>query len=298
MLTKELKKFKDYSNMSFAMSVEAGRPWEYSGLKFWGLSLSGIRTSIAMPELSLAFDVAQGYPFTLSLKKFFLTHGHLDHAAGVPYIISQKAMLNQPPAHFYMPKSLVDPLHRIMRIWMEIEEHEYKYEFHGLEGGEKIELNAQAFVRPFRSVHRIDSCGYTLFQRKTKLKSEYQGFTQQQLAKLREQNKPLQDELEIPVVSFTGDTQIEFLDSADWIKKSKILFLEATYLDGKKTREHARTWGHTHLDEIIERLDEIESERIVLIHASSRYSSQEAVRILQDRIPAKHQERVLLFPGR
>jgi ribonuclease Z len=46
-----------------------------------------------------------------------------------PYIISQKAMNSQEAPKFYMPKSLVEPLDRIMKIWQEIEEHEYKYEF-------------------------------------------------------------------------------------------------------------------------------------------------------------------------
>ncbi len=64
-----------------------------------------------------------------------------------------------------------------------------------------------------------------------------------------------------PLVSFTGDTQIEFLDSRDWVRKSKILIMEATYLDNKKTIEQARIWGHTHLEEIIPRLKDIESEK-------------------------------------
>lgn len=52
------------------MSVAAGASWEFEGLKTHGLSLSGIRTAVSVPELSLSFDVAQGYPYLLTLKKF------------------------------------------------------------------------------------------------------------------------------------------------------------------------------------------------------------------------------------
>ncbi|MBV2169248.1 MAG: MBL fold metallo-hydrolase [Bdellovibrio sp.] len=280
------------------MSVQVGESWDHSKYKFHGLSLSGIRTAIAMPELSLSFDVAQGYPFLLNLKQFFLTHGHLDHAAGVPYIISQKAMNSQEPGKFYMPSSLVEPLDQIMKIWEKIEDHQYKYDFIGVKADDEIPLNPQCYVKVFPTTHRIESFGYTVFEIHKKLKSEYLGLHQDEIINLRRQGLEVNEVQHIPVVSFTGDTQIEFLDSRDWVRKSKILFMEATYLDERKSIEQARQWGHTHLDEILPRLKEIESEKIVLIHASSRYSEKEALRILNERIPQEFKDKIVFFPGR
>ncbi|MEK2645891.1 MBL fold metallo-hydrolase [Bdellovibrio sp. BCCA] len=280
------------------MSVQAGESWNYQKYKFYGLSLSGIRTAIAMPELSLSFDVAQGYPFLLNLKHFFISHGHLDHSAGIPYIISQKAMTSQEPGKFYMPKSLVEPLDQIMKLWEQIEKHQYKYDFIGVQSGDEIPLNAQTYVKVFPTLHRIESFGYTVFETHKKLKREYGGLSKEEIVELRRQNIDVNEVHHTPVVSFTGDTQIEFLDSFDWVRKSKILFLEATYLDEKKTVEQARHWGHTHLDEIVPRLKDIESEQIVFIHASSRYSDKEALRLIRERVPSEYHERVVLFPGR
>jgi len=275
-----------------------GKEWHHDGLQFIGLSLAGIRTTIALPSFSVAFDVAQGFPFLFNLNHFFISHGHLDHAAGIPYIISQKSMAGLKPPFFYMPESMVEPLNRVMKAWAEIEKYEYPHHFIGIRGDETLEINKNHFVRPFKTFHRIDSFGYTIFHTKTKLKPEMAKLSQDELRKVRESGTEIIHHIETPLVSFTGDTQIEFLESAPWIRKSKILFLESTYLDNDKTVESARAWGHTHLDEIIPILPTLECEKIVLIHSSARYTVDQARNILLQRIPAKFQEQVVLFPGR
>lgn len=272
--------------------------WEHGGLKFEGLSLAGIRTSIAVPDFSVTFDVAQGLPHSLGMKTFLITHGHLDHASGIPYIISQKAMNSHQAPRFFMPKSLVEPLTQIMKLWEKIEGHEYRYEFFGVEPGDEIEIKPNIVARPFRTVHRVESLGYSIFRRNKKLRADLRHLTQSDIADLRRKGIDPNEIVEDRLVSFTGDTQIEFLDISPEVKTSKILFLEATYLDNQKTVASAREWGHTHLNEIIPRLDSIESEKIVLIHTSSRYSYKEALALIASQVPPEHQDRVSLFPGR
>ncbi|MES3036794.1 MAG: MBL fold metallo-hydrolase [Bdellovibrionota bacterium] len=280
------------------MSVEAGVVWNWKDWTIQGLSLSGIRTSFLLPQLNIVWDVAQGYPFALHAKKYFLSHGHLDHAAGVPYILSQKAMNSAPKAKFYMPESLIEPLTRIMRIWEEIEKHEYEFDFLPAKDQQPIEINKGYDIEPFKTIHRVDSFGYTLVEKKTRLKAEYAGKTETELKEIRASGAQLAEKIRTPLISFTGDTQIEFLDVSPQTKNSKCLIMECTYLDDRKTIENAKKWGHTHLDELIERLDDVHAEKIVIIHISSRYSTDEARKIIQKRVPKAHQERIEIFPGR
>lgn len=280
------------------MTIQAGSDWKYGKLNFFGLSLSGIRTAIAMPDLSLSFDVAQGFPYLIPLKRYFISHGHLDHAAGIPYLISQKAMTSLAPGKFYMPESLVEPMDKIMQLWSQIEGHQYTYEFIGTKADDEFELSAQNFIKAFPTKHRIDSLGYTLFEKNKKLKPEYMSLTSAEIVKLKSQKVEIDTIIETPLVSFTGDTEIDFLHARPWIRQSKILIMECTYLDDKKPIAHAKKWGHTHIDEVVPLLGEIESEQIVFIHASSRYSDREALRLLNEKIPTQYRDRVVLFPGR
>ena len=96
--------------------------------------------------------------------------------------------------------------------------------------------------------------------------------------------------------AFTGDTKIEFLDVSPWVKNSKVLFMEVTYFDEKRSIERARTWGHIHFEELLPRLAEIKSNHLVLTHISTKYSHSKACEILEKKVRLKADlERLHIF---
>lgn len=277
------------------MSLAKGYSWTYKNLTLLGYSMGGISTSIAFPDADCVFDVAQGLPFQVPISNVLITHGHMDHASGIPYMISQKAMMGQLPPNIYVPEELERPMREIMRIWEAIDGHTYQFQLRTVKPGETRELKHPYFFRPFPTQHRVISQGYTVFERKKRLKPEYKNSTPHELGALRKQGLEIDDHFEEPIISFTGDTKIDFLDDPV-VKKSRVLVMEVTYWDAKKSVANAREWGHIHLDELLPKLDEIKCEKIVLIHASARYTTPYLLSILDARVPEQHKHRIDLFP--
>jgi ribonuclease Z len=127
------------------------------------------------------------------------------------------------------------------------------------------------------------------------LRIEFEGMHPEQIVEQRRKGIEVEEIIWEPIFAFTGDTQIEFLDVSPQVRSSKVLMMEVTYYDSKKSIASAREWGHIHLEELIPRLDSISAESIVLIHSSRRHSRREILSILDARIPALHRERIILF---
>ncbi len=280
------------------MSLATGFPLLHDDLRLVGYSIAGTSTSVAFPEADVLFDVAQGLPFQTAFNTILLTHAHMDHASGLPYLISQKSMQQKPKPVIYMPEAAVERLTKIMKLWEEIDEFQYAYEFKVAKPGEEIPLKPGYFARTFPTYHRIASQGYTVFRKRKKLKDEFTKLAKtnpQELARLRREGVVLEAEVEENLVSFTGDTKIEFLDS-EQARKSRLLVMEVTYWDGKKSVENAREWGHIHFEELLQALPKIEAERIVLIHVSARYSNKDLREIIDARVPEHLKPKLLVFP--
>ncbi|MDZ4081562.1 MAG: MBL fold metallo-hydrolase, partial [Bdellovibrionales bacterium] len=156
------------------MSLATGYVLQHGELKLVGYSIAGTSTSIAFPEADVLFDVAQGLPYQTPYNTVLLTHAHMDHASGLPYLISQKSMQQRPKPVIYMPKAAIDPLTRLMDIWHEIDEYKYSFEFRHVAFGEEIPLKAGYFAKAFPTYHRIPSQGYTVYRRRRRLKAQYQ----------------------------------------------------------------------------------------------------------------------------
>jgi len=277
--------------------LQHGALWSFENLKIVGVSLSGIRTCLTLPEWGLCFDVAQGLPFALPMRHFFITHGHLDHAAGIPYILSQKALHHQPPPTFYVPSGLREPLLRIIRAWEDIEQHRYEFALLEVKPGDQIEINKHIQVQVFPTLHRVPSQGYSIVRNSRRRKLNLGSLSESELRHLAQSGEEVSEPHQESLISFTGDTQIEYLDLAPAALKSKVLVTECTYLDSEKPIPHARKWGHLHWDELRPRLSEIQAQKILLIHLSSRYSLPAAQKIIDQNLSPEDQKRVEIFPG-
>lgn len=277
------------------MSLESGYTWTHDDISLTGYSLAGITTSVAFPAADVCFDVGQGLPYQVPISNILLTHGHLDHAGGLPYLIGQKAMRRLRAPDIYMVPTLVEPMRAILDLWEGIEDHSYEYNLHAVTPGERRPLKGDFHFVPFQTHHRIPSQGYTILRKRKRLRRDLAGLDNRELARLRGQGESI-DEIHFDNwISFTGDTRIEALTEPS-VRDSRVALVEVTYFDEAKPVETARKWGHIHWQELVSQLDLLTCEKVVLIHTSTRYSPAWITSFIQRQLPPRHRGRVELFP--
>ncbi|TGL93517.1 MBL fold metallo-hydrolase [Leptospira barantonii] len=269
--------------------------FQHKQYQFEGISEGGIRTSLYLPSLSLMFDIGAQNPNRIHLDNLLLTHSHLDHSSGLPYYISQRSLRKLKPPKIYLPAPLEEPMRKILDLYSQIEDFPYAYDMKAVNPGDKIDLDPQHFFSPHKTFHRVPSQGYTIYQRRKKLKKEFQTLPQEELNLALKEKKEVSELSETPVISFSGDTKIEYVLEHEDVANSSILFIECTYIDKERNVDRAREWGHIHLDEIIGNLSSFKNEKIVLIHFSKRYSIPYIREILDKRIPKEEKHRFHAF---
>lgn len=269
--------------------------WTHGSLKFAGHSSAGVATTISIPSLHLCFDVAQGTQRLMTCKDFLITHGHLDHAAGIPYMVSQKRMQKHKPPRIFLPEKLVEPMDKVLSLWQEIEAHDYEYQLIPVRLGTSYELRTGLSFEAFKTHHSIPCNGYTIYKEQKKLKEEFIGKSRDELLSFKSQGINIEGVLKHPLVSFTGDTTIDFLHSSPQVKESKILFMEVSFVDDARTALETKEWGHTHLDDIVELLPQLNCEKIVFIHLSRRYPNEYAWQKICEKISSTERERIVLW---
>lgn len=245
--------------------------WQIQKKRFIGGSLAGVGTSVGALDFDVCFDVANGPRHTLKFTHFLMTHAHSDHASGIPYVVSQKAMASHKTPKFYLPEETVPGLERIMKEWQTLEDYEMPFQLIPISPNQSFQIDDNIRVQAFRTVHRVPSLGYTIYTKKKKLKSEFVGKHPEEIVQLKKQGVVTDEIIEIPELSFTGDTQIDVLERHPELLDSRLLFFEVTYYDEAKSVADTKKWGHTHFAEIVPYIEKFRGEKLVLMHHSARY---------------------------
>ena len=268
------------------------------GLTVTGICTGGIATSMAIPELGVCFDIGACPHTSVTQGTLLLTHAHADHMGSLHAWLGTRMLYRMPPATLYVPHRIGDDVQLVIDTWAKLQGRPFDVTVVAAEPDGRYPLRRDLYVRPFRGAHVVPTLGYTVFRHKTKLREEHLHLPGPEIARLRKAGAPnLFREVEEPLVTYTGDTLIDLVEREEVVRTSKVLLIEATFVDERKDRRAIKQGGHIHIDEIAERADLFQNEHVVLVHFSQLYTGAEVREAVDRRLPAGLRARVHLFLG-
>lgn len=262
-----------------------------------GYSVAGEETVVAMPQLDVCFDVGKAPDQVISINNVLLTHGHMDHAAGLAYYLSHRKFCGQKAGTVLAPENLLGPIRQIADAWGKLDGNEVPVNLVGVKAGDEYQVKPNLFVRAFPTRHCRGSVGYTVIERRKKLKPEYQKLNGRQIVELKKQGIEIDYRLDLPLVSYLGDTRYVDYTSLDYVANSRIMIAECTFFIDEHV-ERADAGRHMHIDEFEKLLGPLNNEHIVVTHLTQRTSIAQAKKIMQKKLPSELYDKIMILMDR
>ncbi len=259
-----------------------------------GYSVAGEETVVGMPQLDVCFDVGKAPEQIISISHVLLTHGHMDHAAGVAYYLSHRKFSGQKPGTVLAPANLTASISKIIDAWGSLDGNTIPARLMGVKAGDEFQVKPNLFVRVFPTRHGRGSVGYTVIERRKKLKAEYTNLNGKQIVELKKQKIRIDYPVEIPIVTYLGDTKYVDFSQLEYVKQSKIMIAECTFFADEHT-SRADAGRHMHINEFARLIERLENEHIIITHLTRRTSMSEIKKILKQKLGRECYNRITLL---
>ena len=261
------------------------RSLEFNGLTIEGYSRAAVQSYWRIPELKLGFDLgAQPWDF-MGTGTWFVSHAHLDHIAALPVYVARRRMMKMDPPKIYLPEECVDGVKGVLGAFSRLDRGRLPCELKPLKAGDEIELSRELAVTAIKTDHRVPSLGFVVWERRKKLKAEYQGLSGDQIRDIRLAGTEVSEETRIPRLGYLGDSTPNGLDDNPILYDVEVLITELTFVAPDHRPEKIRKLGHIHLDHLVERRKRFNNELIIAGHLSTRYHPNQVARIVKKALP-------------
>jgi len=250
-----------------------------------GYSRAAVQTYWRIPEFKIGFDLgAQPWAF-MGTPTWLVSHTHIDHLIGLPVYVARRRMMRMDPPTIYLPDSAIEPVQRILRQVSRLDRGRLPCTLLPARPGDEIPLSRELVITVSATRHTVPSLGFVVWERRRKLKSEYQGLPGTAIRDLRLAGTEVTHEVRVPRVAYLGDSSPEGLDACPAMFEAEVLITELTFVAPSHRKERIHKFGHMHLDDLVERRDRLKNELIVAAHFSTRYHPRQIQFHVQKAIP-------------
>ena len=268
----------------------------FGDLRLDGTSIAGEETWFRVEPPGLAFDVGRGASELAGIRDLAISHGHLDHALGVPYALSQSRRHHLPGRRVLAPRLLVPHLEALIRATEGMEGVPYDVELVAMDPGAKVELGRGFLLEAFATEHVVPSLGYHLLERKRRLLPALRGLPTEEIAARARRGEVVDEEVLDLRLTYCGDTSAGIFAREPRLFLARVLLLECTFMTAEHRDKGAR-FGHLHLEDIARVAARFENEAIVLHHISRRYRPADVRRAVAEHLPGLTSRLHLVLEG-
>jgi ribonuclease Z len=267
-----------------------------AGLVIEGVSIAGHESFYKVPGFHALLEFGRAPDDTVGYATVCLTHGHLDHAAGLAHHASRRTLQGLPPARVFAPEEAVPDLEAWLAISHRLENVDYGVHVTPAVPGGTVALRNDLELKFLPGRHRVPTVGYLFSETRRKLKDEFLDLPGEKIAALRAGGVEVTRREDAPLLAYPGDCGPAIFDAAPELFRARVLLIECSFLM-PEDRDRARVYEHLHLDDFLERAAAFQNEVIVLTHFSQRYRPEEIREALR-ALPETLARRVTAFlPG-
>lgn len=258
-----------------------------------GRSRAGHETYFRIRELGVALDIGRCPDIVVAMDHVFITHAHLDHAAGIPFYAAQRRLQQLGTGTIYVPAESAPLVEELMAVQRRLSGSELRLNVVGMSVGAEVAFGRNHRVRAHAASHRVAARAYELLEVRHHLRDEYAALSGEEIGRLHREGVRVDEPFTTPMLFYTGDTDRGILESGDAVFRAEVLLIECSFLmEGHQDR--AAEYRHMHIDDIAEFADRFENQLIVLTHFSRRYSRDAIRDLARRRLPASLHDRIRL----
>jgi ribonuclease Z len=266
---------------------------EAAGIPIEGVSIAGHESFYKLPGFRTLLEFGRAPDDVVGYSNVCVTHGHLDHIAGLAHYASRRRLQDLPMARVFVPAEAVGPIAQWVLACEALEQIDYRIEVVPSRPGDRVRLRNDLEMTVLPGRHRVPTVGYLFSEVKQKLRDEFVGLAGEEIAKLRTQGTEVTRREEVPLLAYPGDCGADIFEAVPQLFHARVLLLECSFL-WPEDRDRAREYGHIHLDDLLSRAGLFENEAVVLTHFSQRYRPEE-IREALKAIPEPLAARVVAF---